>query len=175
MGGKVKSSGCCKFMELDVWVIIVWLICLPYLLVVGGCDIVLGVQWLSTVSPVLWDFQLLTMQFSKNNKQYKLHHHNPVTSLVQEVSLQLIDKELANSNLGLFLYSMEGQGMEPSHLQAQQLQELHTLLGKFEEIFNLPSQLPPSRTQDHHIPLCHGAKPLNLRPYHYGALCKNLR
>lgn len=38
------------------------LICLP----LGGCDLVLGVQWFSTISPVLWDFQKLTMEFTQH-------------------------------------------------------------------------------------------------------------
>jgi len=29
----------------------------------GGCDIVLGVEWLRTLGPILMDFKALTMQF----------------------------------------------------------------------------------------------------------------
>jgi hypothetical protein len=29
----------------------------------GGCDIVLGVEWLWTLDPILMDFKELTMQF----------------------------------------------------------------------------------------------------------------
>lgn len=32
-------------------------------LAIGGCDMVLGVQWLSTLGPILWDFTNLQMQF----------------------------------------------------------------------------------------------------------------
>jgi hypothetical protein len=35
-----------------------------YLISLGGCDIVLGVQWLQTLGPILWDFSLMTMQYS---------------------------------------------------------------------------------------------------------------
>jgi hypothetical protein len=34
-----------------------------YLLPLGGCNIVLGVDWLRSLGPVLWDFSCLTMQF----------------------------------------------------------------------------------------------------------------
>lgn len=34
-----------------------------YLLPLGGCDVVLGVSWLSTLGPILWDFLKLTMSF----------------------------------------------------------------------------------------------------------------
>ncbi|XP_058188043.1 uncharacterized protein LOC131304721 [Rhododendron vialii] len=33
------------------------------ILAIGGCDMVLGVQWLSTLGPILWDFKNLQMQF----------------------------------------------------------------------------------------------------------------
>ena len=29
----------------------------------GGCDMVLGIQWLSQLGPVLWDFKNLWMEF----------------------------------------------------------------------------------------------------------------
>ncbi|XP_070660499.1 uncharacterized protein [Malus domestica] len=143
-----------------------------YSLPLGGCDVVLRVQWLSSVSPVLWDFQLLTMEFYANAQHYKLTHNPPTAPLIQEVSLQHLDKEFSNSHLGLFLYSMEGQSLHYSTLSPQQSHELNELLGAFEDIFVLPSKLPPSRGHDHHIPLVLGAKPLNLRPYHYGPMQK---
>lgn len=39
-----------------------------HLLTLGGCDVVLGVDWLGTLSPILWDFINLTMKF-KHLKQ----------------------------------------------------------------------------------------------------------
>ena len=38
-----------------------------------GCDIVLGIQWLKTLGPIVWDFQALTMQFKVNGRQVILH------------------------------------------------------------------------------------------------------
>lgn len=35
-----------------------------YVLPLGGCDMVLGVSWLSTLGPIVWDFSQLTMEFS---------------------------------------------------------------------------------------------------------------
>jgi hypothetical protein len=34
-----------------------------YLISLGGCDMVLEVQWLQTLGPVLWDFSLMTMKY----------------------------------------------------------------------------------------------------------------
>jgi hypothetical protein len=37
----------------------------------GGCDIVLGVEWLHTLGPILMDFKALTMKFTQEGQQYQ--------------------------------------------------------------------------------------------------------
>lgn len=71
-GGKVSSSGCYTNTALNIggYTCAVDLFALP----LGGCDVVLGVHWLSSISSLLWDFQLMTLQFSKEGCQYKLVH-----------------------------------------------------------------------------------------------------
>lgn len=39
----------------------------------GGCDMVLGVQWLETLGPITWDFKKLEMQFKLGHKNIILH------------------------------------------------------------------------------------------------------
>ncbi|CAN6723655.1 unnamed protein product [Malus baccata var. baccata] len=149
-GGKVTSSGCCKAVELSL----------------------AGYHFSQILSSVLWDFQLLTMEFTKDHQTYKLSHHSSDASVIHGISLHQLDKELVNSNLGLLLYSMEEEKLESCDLSSVQLQELQQLLGKFEALFVLPTKFPPSRDHDHHIPLVQGVKPPNIRPYHYGPLQK---
>lgn len=57
------------------------------LISLGGCDMVLGVQWLTTLGPICWDFKALMMEFMLNGNQFVLkgilkrlrwlkdHHH----------------------------------------------------------------------------------------------------
>lgn len=33
-----------------------------HVLTLGGCDVVLGVQWLRTLGPIIWDFLKMTME-----------------------------------------------------------------------------------------------------------------
>ncbi|KAM1679424.1 hypothetical protein TB1_038665 [Malus domestica] len=169
-GGKVISSGCCTDAALSIggYECGVDLYSLP----VGGCDIVLWVKWLSSISPVLWDFQLLTMEFVKNGSQYKLIHSDTHAPPIQEVTLQQLDKEIFNSNLGLFLYSIEDKMIEACYLNPLQLKQLQEVLGQFDTIFVLPTELLPSRVHNHQIPLIPGSKPPNIRLYHYGPLQK---
>ena len=37
----------------------------------GGCDIVLGEEWIRNLGPILMDFKELTMQFDQEGQQYK--------------------------------------------------------------------------------------------------------
>jgi hypothetical protein len=39
------------------------------LLNLGGCDMVLGIQWLAELRPILWDFKNLWMEFKANGKR----------------------------------------------------------------------------------------------------------
>lgn len=49
---------------------------------------------------------------------------------------------------------------------------LQTLLAQFDQLFQDPTGLPPSRSYDHHTPLVSGAQPVNARPYRYAPLQK---
>jgi hypothetical protein len=35
-----------------------------YVIVLAGCDIILGIQWLVTLSFILWNYKDLTMEFT---------------------------------------------------------------------------------------------------------------
>ena len=45
--------------------------------------------------------------------------------------------------------------------------EIQGLLHEFEDVFKLPTALPPSRACNHEIPLIPGARPVFIRPYRY--------
>lgn len=75
--------------------------------------------------------------------------------------------------MGVLLYSLEGSKLEASDLSTQQLQELQRVLSTFEEVFMIPTTLPPPREHDHQIPLIPGSKPPSIRPYHYASYKKS--
>ena len=43
-----------------------------YLLPLGACDLVLGVQWLSTLGTIKWDFSQMRMEFTYANRLHVL-------------------------------------------------------------------------------------------------------
>lgn len=42
------------------------------LLSLGGCNMVLGIQWLKTLGPIIWDFKNLCMEFHHNRHKHVL-------------------------------------------------------------------------------------------------------
>ena len=40
-----------------------------FVMPLGGCDVILGTQWLRTLGPILWDFAELWMHFLVNGKK----------------------------------------------------------------------------------------------------------
>ena len=50
---------------------------------------------------------------------------------------------------------------------------IQSVLSEFESVFVEPSGLPPPRACDHHIPLIHGARPIQIRPYRYALVLKD--
>ena len=59
-----------------------------FLLPLGGCDVVVGMQWLRTLGPVLWDFNGLTMSFQHNNKIVTIRGMNATKpELVEDIQI----------------------------------------------------------------------------------------
>jgi hypothetical protein len=68
-GGSMKCGGRCENVRLKIREY--HLKSHMFAIDMGGCDIVLGVDWLRTLGPILMDFKYLTMQFDQEGHQYK--------------------------------------------------------------------------------------------------------
>ncbi|GJT64937.1 hypothetical protein Tco_1016417 [Tanacetum coccineum] len=115
------------------------------LLPVGGCDMVLGIQWLATLGDIKCNFQEKQIQKMETGTQSELM----MLSVYPNTGLTLIsvgvDKENANST-------------------NDSLQEV---IKGFKYVFEVPKQLPLARSHDHKIPLLPRTKPINIRPYRH--------
>jgi hypothetical protein len=62
-GGSMKCGGCCENVHLQIgdYHLKSHMLSID----MGGCDIVLGVDWLRTLGPILMDFKELTMKFDQ--------------------------------------------------------------------------------------------------------------
>jgi hypothetical protein len=132
-----------------------------YLISLGGCDMVLGVQWLQTLGPVLWDFSLMIMQYSANGVPVLLKGLGPLEFSMEDGGQFL--KSDVSANKGFFLKLICGtsdQSCPPCP------PDIQSLLLTYTSVFAEPIELPPPRSHDHKIPLsC--SNPINVRAYRY--------
>lgn len=146
------------------------------LIQLGSCDMVLGVQWLSKLGPICWDFKNLVMKFTLDGKDVILKGI-PLQKL--KVKQGALSPKMLNNATHLCLLHLK----QVDHVQStEQLQVPGTtsdvvtkdleppkqLKEKYKIIFENPVELPPKRgVFDHPIPLQPGVLPVNIRPYRY--------
>ncbi|XP_057952937.1 uncharacterized protein LOC131147183 [Malania oleifera] len=131
-----------------------------YSLVLGGCDIVLGILWLSTLGKIMWNFVELTIKL----------HQNGQTVCLKGLTFQALVEEEVEGKLsylerkGILLQPLEGIKEEARDSISQ---PLTSLLDEFQQVFAEPRGLPPIRSCDHGITLKEGTSPISVRPYRY--------
>jgi hypothetical protein len=115
-----------------------------------GCyDFILGVDFLSTLGPILWDLDVLSLIFWREG-----------------------GRRVQWTGIG-------GSGAVTPQLQlmAAALDEAHPLLAdllqQHSDIFDEPQGLPPARPYDHRIHLLPDMAPAAVRPYRYPQLQKD--
>ncbi|XP_059441736.1 uncharacterized protein LOC132174039 [Corylus avellana] len=175
-GERMSCSGQCAGMLLKIQgeVFVIDFFLLPLDL----CDIVLGMQWLRTLGPILWDFERMFMRFTWKGREVVIRGMRPpLNRVVEERSLsrelkrkgegwvcQIRAHERENTYEGLLQCIVLGaQRGGPSSTETQ----LGLVLKEFPEIFEEPQGLPPNTAHDHNIPLKPGSGPVNVRPYRY--------
>lgn len=139
---------------------------------VKGFDLVLGVQWLLSLGPIIWDFSNLTMEF-KYRKQ---------TCVLRGTTLGSV--QIVPSGKFSKCLSLVGNGPSPMLLASCEQTvltlptkdlppELQSLLNDFDDVFQIPTRLPPARLHDHKIPLTDESRVVKVRPYRYPAVQKS--
>jgi hypothetical protein len=101
-----------------------------FVLTLEGCDIVLGVQWLRTLGPIIWDFLQLTMSFSWRGILVLLSGLQPTALSLEENS-----NFFKSSNKGVVLQLIEGTSIKVVIPIPEVLNEL---LGSFKDVFEEP-------------------------------------
>jgi hypothetical protein len=157
-GGSMKCGGHCENVHLQIGDY--HLKSHMFAIDMGGCDIVLGADWLRTLGPILMDFKELTMKFDQEGHQYKFQG---ITIGSPEVtSSPRMENLLKKGHSGVISQLHAIQATETPPVP----QDLQALLSKHQMVFSTPQGLPPSRgVHDHSIPLVPGSLPPNIRPY----------
>ncbi|KAJ0082796.1 hypothetical protein Patl1_12023 [Pistacia atlantica] len=133
-----------------------------YLLTLGGCDVVLGVDWLQDLGSILWNFSDLTMQFDFRVTKVQLQGIQPSSEALEVV--EDVPNLLKGSIKGIWL-QLIGETVMPSGENREPV--LEQVIKGFKDVFAEPHGLPPPRSHDHKIKLLEGAKPTCVRPYRY--------
>jgi hypothetical protein len=140
-----------------------------YLIPLAGCDVVLGVAWLRTLGPILWDFTLMTMAFEQDRQSIILQGLAPSGFTLEDGASFLRSSPSCNKGFLLHLWSGSPSSfsltLQASTWASLQL-PLQALLAEFESVFTTPQGLPPQRSRDNQIILT-DSTPVSVRPYRY--------
>jgi hypothetical protein len=159
-GHRVMTSGVCEGIKMKLDNIEVSIDAL--VLDLGGMDMVLGVAWLSTLGKVMMDWKAMTMQFSYCNQLVKLQGQG--SQLVRQgyLNTYLEDK---HNKVGGDMWSWWGAHFKS--MEATIPNDLTPILAEFHDVFKDTIQLPPERSQVHHINLYPNHGIINARPCRY--------
>ena len=127
-----------------------------YIVPLGSYDMVLGIQWLSTLGPILWNFEDLSMEFFLKGRKHLLQGIKKTkvgwtkgkNQKILNQAIQLFAVHLVPIQLNLALGQTEVK--DP---------QLPQLLQEYADIFEEPRCLPPHRSHDHKITLKEGTAP----------------
>jgi hypothetical protein len=145
-GGSMKCGGHCENVRLQIGDY--HLKSHMFAIDMGGCDIVLGADWLRTLGPILMDFKELTMQFDQEGHQYKFQ--GITVGSPEIISSHRMEKLLKKGHSGVIAQLHAIQATETPSVP----QDLQAILSKHQVVFSTPQGLPPSHgVHDHSIPL----------------------
>uniref|UniRef100_A0A3Q7EG54 Uncharacterized protein n=1 Tax=Solanum lycopersicum TaxID=4081 RepID=A0A3Q7EG54_SOLLC len=132
-----------------------------YILSLHGADLVLGVSWLAKLGPVVTNYATRTLEFNLGGNQLVWQGVSPTD--VKPVQLHSLRRMAATEAIASSFCLEIVTGY--NSVTEQPTVELETLLELYADVFQKPSEWPPSRIQDHAIHLNSGAQPVNVKPY----------
>lgn len=87
-----------------------------YVLNLGGCDVVLGIQWLRELGTIEWNFQNLTLQFQYKGQPILLQGLQPSPEFIEEKEHKIKIKQRSKKGLWIQLLAAEWQPEQPSDI-----------------------------------------------------------
>jgi hypothetical protein len=165
-GDRVACSGLARDVEIKVGTDIFTIN--AYSIPLDCFDMVLGVSFLKPLHTVLMDFDDLVMTFNHNGKHVLWKglgsHQCDIPSTARLAVIQQEDNTVSHQ-----IHSTD----HGETIRQQEKEVLNQLLQSFEDVFQEPKGLPPSRECDHRIYLKPNTEPVAVHPYGYPQLQKN--
>ncbi|XP_077242438.1 uncharacterized protein LOC143882945 [Tasmannia lanceolata] len=118
------------------------------LLPLEGYDVVLGIQWLTTLSDILWNFSKLRMEFWLAGCRHVIR--GAKSGELHAIGRTKMEKTLKKQGQGALAMLCSITAETETNTDHPLLTEL---LQEFVKIFDEPKGLPPERANDHKIPL----------------------
>lgn len=156
----MNSQGVCKGIVMKMGSVKVVIDAL--VLDLGGLDMVLGVSWLSTLGKVIMDWKVLSMQFMYEGQMVKVLGQGSRQGEHSYLNSFLEDKQ---NRMGVEWWGSQHHQFEAGEVSMPA--ELIAILEQFPTVFKDHIQLPPERSQVHHIKLFRNQGTINVRPYRY--------
>ena len=135
-----------------------------FLISLGSCDVVLGIQWLSTLGTIKWNFKHLTMEFKFQGQNHILRGlrgknvkiikeaqlHKAMHSAAHLCMLQLLPRKIHSDDS-----LMTEVNLQVNILNCETtLSSIEEVAEDYKALFQEPQGLPPYRgVFDHKIPL----------------------
>ncbi|GJW88274.1 putative nucleotidyltransferase, ribonuclease H, partial [Tanacetum coccineum] len=134
-----------------------------------GCDMVLGIQWLSTLGYINRNLKNLTMKFNyQGNKIMLRGSQNESLQLIQGKQV-IIKGQWKQAQLALMIVCVYPAQLMQIQREAADTSDnnlpIQHLLSTCADVFVVPTELPPQRTKDHAITLIPNTLPITVRPY----------
>ncbi|KAJ0034378.1 hypothetical protein Pint_26465 [Pistacia integerrima] len=135
------------------------------ILTLSGYDIVLGIQWLRTLGPILWDFSRFQIEFLVLDKPRRLQGMSPTGILLVEG--ENFGKVSRQNKRGLVIQLIDFENSSLLSIETSIEPLIYDLLNQYPKVFSKPTGLLPTQNHDHHIELQLGAQPVCVGLYRY--------
>ncbi|XP_026459394.1 uncharacterized protein LOC113360058 [Papaver somniferum] len=125
------------------------------LLSLGGCDMVLGADWLKKLGDVVFNFSKRSVSFLHNGHQITLQGTitSPSLLMMSGTTVNFFLEKTTHGLIGHLFFVITSPIPPPVPTP------LLPLLSEYHDIFVEPASLPPHRTLDHSIPLKPDSQP----------------
>ena len=139
-----------------------------HLFQISGADAVLGIEWLKQFGPVTTDYTSFIMRFNHLGQEVSLRADvatGPEPASTAQVK-RMIHTGSTSALFHLCILSANPAEEATTHLP-HLLEPITKLILRYDQLFQPPKSLPPSREVNHRITLLPSTAPVNVRPYRY--------
>lgn len=134
------------------------------ILKLGGCDIILGNDWMKKYNPTKFDHEKQCVTIGRKGNKVVLKaipDKGQISMITGSTMSKLFSK---GQTIMAHLFLIQATGTEV----IEEVNSSHQgVLSQYTDVFAEPKSLPPARSLDDTIPLKPGTSPASLRPYRY--------